>query len=115
MLGPVRSLSQYLVLPGPGHCVAQKQRQQPRAHFLKQSHLITAQFPKALLVVCSGGHVKLDEDTDLGYVENGTPCGPDMVCLDHRCLPTEAFNFSTCPGTTDSQICSGHGVCSCTL
>ncbi|XP_048162466.1 disintegrin and metalloproteinase domain-containing protein 22 isoform X11 [Corvus hawaiiensis] len=61
---------------------------------------------------CSGGHVKLDEDTDLGYVENGTPCGLDMVCLDHRCLPTEAFNFSTCPGTTDSQICSGHGVCS---
>ncbi|XP_066054119.1 disintegrin and metalloproteinase domain-containing protein 22 isoform X8 [Chamaea fasciata] len=61
---------------------------------------------------CSGGHVKLDEDTDLGYVENGTPCGPDMVCLDHRCLPAEAFNFSTCPGTTDSQICSGHGVCS---
>ncbi|NWI65074.1 ADA22 protein, partial [Todus mexicanus] len=61
---------------------------------------------------CSGGHVKLDEETDLGYVENGTPCGPNMVCLDHRCLPTEAFNFSTCPGTTDSQICSGHGVCS---
>ncbi|XP_066173116.1 disintegrin and metalloproteinase domain-containing protein 22 isoform X5 [Sylvia atricapilla] len=61
---------------------------------------------------CSGGHVKLDEDTDLGYVENGTPCGPDMVCLDHRCLPAEAFNFSTCPGTTDSHICSGHGVCS---
>ncbi|KAM6088824.1 disintegrin and metalloproteinase domain-containing protein 22 isoform 3-T3 [Chlamydotis macqueenii] len=61
---------------------------------------------------CSGGHVKLDEETDLGYVENGTPCGPNMVCLEHRCLPTEAFNFSTCPGTTDSQICSGHGVCS---
>ncbi|XP_027540442.1 disintegrin and metalloproteinase domain-containing protein 22 isoform X4 [Neopelma chrysocephalum] len=61
---------------------------------------------------CSGGHVKLDEETDLGYVENGTPCGPNMVCLDHRCLPAEAFNFSTCPGTTDSQICSGHGVCS---
>ncbi|GAB0184708.1 disintegrin and metalloproteinase domain-containing protein 22 [Grus japonensis] len=61
---------------------------------------------------CSGGHVKLDEETDLGYVENGTPCGPNMVCLEHRCLPTEAFNFTTCPGTTDSQICSGHGVCS---
>ncbi|NXP81369.1 ADA22 protein, partial [Ramphastos sulfuratus] len=61
---------------------------------------------------CSGAHVKLDEDTDLGYVENGTPCGPSMVCLDHRCLPAEAFNFSTCPGTSDSQICSGHGVCS---
>uniref|UniRef100_A0A8C3KH47 ADAM metallopeptidase domain 22 n=1 Tax=Calidris pygmaea TaxID=425635 RepID=A0A8C3KH47_9CHAR len=49
---------------------------------------------------CSGGHVKLDEDTDLGYVENGTPCGPNMVCLEHRCLPTEAFNFSTCPDST---------------
>ncbi|KAM6134737.1 LOW QUALITY PROTEIN: disintegrin and metalloproteinase domain-containing protein 22 [Pterocles gutturalis] len=61
---------------------------------------------------CSGGHVKLDEETDLGYVENGTPCGPDMVCLEHRCLPAEAFNFSTCPGTAGSQICSGHGVCS---
>uniref|UniRef100_A0A803VU32 ADAM metallopeptidase domain 22 n=1 Tax=Ficedula albicollis TaxID=59894 RepID=A0A803VU32_FICAL len=61
---------------------------------------------------CSGGHVRLDEDTDLGYVENGTPCGPDMVCLDHRCLPAEAFNFSTCPGTADSRVCSGHGVCS---
>uniref|UniRef100_A0A8C3L5X3 ADAM metallopeptidase domain 22 n=1 Tax=Chrysolophus pictus TaxID=9089 RepID=A0A8C3L5X3_CHRPC len=60
---------------------------------------------------CSGGHVKLDEETDLGYVENGTPCGPNMVCLDHRCLPIESFNFSTCPGTTDTQICSGHGVC----
>uniref|UniRef100_A0A8B9T6Q1 ADAM metallopeptidase domain 22 n=1 Tax=Anas platyrhynchos TaxID=8839 RepID=A0A8B9T6Q1_ANAPL len=59
-----------------------------------------------------GGHVKLDEETDLGYVENGTPCGPNMVCLEHRCLPTESFNFSTCPGTTDNQICSGHGVCS---
>lgn len=61
---------------------------------------------------CSGAHVKIDEETDLGYVENGTPCGPNMVCLDHRCLPIESFNFSTCPGTTDTQICSGHGVCS---
>uniref|UniRef100_A0A8B9EHR3 ADAM metallopeptidase domain 22 n=1 Tax=Anser cygnoides TaxID=8845 RepID=A0A8B9EHR3_ANSCY len=59
---------------------------------------------------CSGGHVKLDEETDLGYVENGTPCGPNMVCLEHRCLPAESFNFSTCPGTTDNQICSGHGL-----
>lgn len=56
--------------------------------------------------------MKLDEETDLGYVENGTPCGPNMVCLEHRCLPAESFNFSTCPGTTDNQICSGHGVCS---
>nr|XP_033787135.1 disintegrin and metalloproteinase domain-containing protein 22 isoform X1 [Geotrypetes seraphini] len=61
---------------------------------------------------CSGGHVKLDEETDLGYVEDGTPCGTKMMCLQHRCLPIDAFNFSTCPGTTDTKICSGHGVCS---
>uniref|UniRef100_A0A8C3PBM3 ADAM metallopeptidase domain 22 n=1 Tax=Chrysemys picta bellii TaxID=8478 RepID=A0A8C3PBM3_CHRPI len=60
---------------------------------------------------CSGGHVKLDEETDLGYVEDGTPCGPEMICFERRCLPTDSFNFSICPGTTDDKICSGHGVC----
>ncbi|KAE8596122.1 hypothetical protein XENTR_v10015976 [Xenopus tropicalis] len=60
---------------------------------------------------CSGGHVKLDEDTDLGYVEDGTPCGTGMMCLEHRCLPIDSFNFSTCLGSTN-KICSGHGVCS---
>ncbi|XP_043973194.1 disintegrin and metalloproteinase domain-containing protein 22 isoform X4 [Gambusia affinis] len=61
---------------------------------------------------CSGAHVLIDGDTDLGYVEDGTACGTDSICLDHKCLPIEQFNFSTCPGTTDKTICSGHGVCS---
>ncbi|KAM8825713.1 disintegrin and metalloproteinase domain-containing protein 22 isoform 1-T1 [Synchiropus picturatus] len=61
---------------------------------------------------CSGAHVLIDGDTDLGYVEDGTACGTDRICLDHKCLPVEQFNFSTCPGTTDQFICSGHGVCS---
>ncbi|XP_018124628.1 disintegrin and metalloproteinase domain-containing protein 22-like isoform X3 [Xenopus laevis] len=60
---------------------------------------------------CSGGHVKLDEDTDLGYVEDGTPCGAGMMCLEHRCLPIDSFNLSTCLGSTN-KICSGNGVCS---
>ncbi|XP_066441558.1 disintegrin and metalloproteinase domain-containing protein 22 isoform X3 [Eleutherodactylus coqui] len=60
---------------------------------------------------CSGGHVKLDEETDLGYVEDGTPCGEQMMCLDHRCLPVDHFNFSSCLGST-KKICSGHGICS---
>uniref|UniRef100_A0A3Q2C824 ADAM metallopeptidase domain 22 n=1 Tax=Cyprinodon variegatus TaxID=28743 RepID=A0A3Q2C824_CYPVA len=60
---------------------------------------------------CSGGHVLIDGDTDLGYVEDGTACGTDSICLDHKCLSIEQFNFSTCPGTTDNTICSGHGVC----
>ncbi|KAJ8411620.1 hypothetical protein AAFF_G00164280 [Aldrovandia affinis] len=61
---------------------------------------------------CSGGHVIIDGDTDLGYVEDGTACGTERICFNHRCLPVQEFNFSTCPGTTDKKICSGHGVCS---
>ncbi|XP_033022111.1 disintegrin and metalloproteinase domain-containing protein 22 isoform X6 [Lacerta agilis] len=62
--------------------------------------------------VCSGGHVKLEEDADLGYVEDGTPCGQGRICWEHRCLSVESFNFSSCPGSTEGTICSGHGVCS---
>ncbi|XP_077170218.1 disintegrin and metalloproteinase domain-containing protein 11 isoform X2 [Paroedura picta] len=61
---------------------------------------------------CRGGHVQLVDGTDLSYVEDGTPCGPSMLCLDHKCLHVSAFNFSTCPGSWGGQICSDHGVCS---
>ncbi|XP_077160295.1 disintegrin and metalloproteinase domain-containing protein 22 isoform X5 [Paroedura picta] len=61
---------------------------------------------------CSGGHVKLEEDADLGYVEDGTPCGPDRICWGHKCLAVDSFNFSSCPGSSGGNICSGHGVCS---
>uniref|UniRef100_A0A8C4GXV7 ADAM metallopeptidase domain 22 n=1 Tax=Dicentrarchus labrax TaxID=13489 RepID=A0A8C4GXV7_DICLA len=64
---------------------------------------------------CSGAHVLIDGDTDLGYVEDGTACGTDRICFNHKCLPIQQFNFSTCPGTTDKIICSGHGVCSSEL
>ena len=58
----------------------------------------------------SGGHVMIDGDSDLGYVEDGTACGTERVCFNHKCLPLQEFNFSTCPGTTEKTICSGHGV-----
>ncbi|XP_036767701.2 disintegrin and metalloproteinase domain-containing protein 22 isoform X10 [Manis pentadactyla] len=61
---------------------------------------------------CSGGHVKLEEDVDLGYVEDGTPCGPQMMCLEHRCLSVASFNFSTCLSNKEGTVCSGNGVCS---
>ncbi|XP_077577684.1 disintegrin and metalloproteinase domain-containing protein 22 isoform X3 [Stigmatopora nigra] len=64
---------------------------------------------------CSGGHVLIDGDTDLGYVEDGTACGTDRICFNRKCIPVQQFNFSTCPGTTDKVICSGHGVCSSEL
>uniref|UniRef100_A0A8C7SMJ2 ADAM metallopeptidase domain 22 n=1 Tax=Oncorhynchus mykiss TaxID=8022 RepID=A0A8C7SMJ2_ONCMY len=59
----------------------------------------------------SGGHVMIDGDSDLGYVEDGTACGTERVCFNHKCLPLQEFNFSTCPGTTEKTICSGHGIC----
>ncbi|KAK2820437.1 hypothetical protein Q5P01_023396 [Channa striata] len=61
---------------------------------------------------CRGGHAVLDDGLDLGYVEDGTPCGPNMMCLERRCLPVSTFNLSTCPGSSSSRICSHHGTCS---
>lgn len=61
-------------------------------------------------VTCRGGHAVLDDGLDLGYVDDGTPCGPNMMCLGRRCLPVTTFNLSTCPGSSSSRICSYHGV-----
>ncbi|XP_028287749.1 disintegrin and metalloproteinase domain-containing protein 11 isoform X1 [Parambassis ranga] len=61
---------------------------------------------------CMGGHAVLDDGLDLGYVEDGTPCGPNMMCLERRCLPVTTFNLSICPGSSTLRICSHHGTCS---
>ncbi|XP_030638100.1 disintegrin and metalloproteinase domain-containing protein 23 [Chanos chanos] len=63
------------------------------------------------LVDCSGGHVLLDDETDLGYVDDGTPCGPSMMCLDRKCLPISSLNLTACPSGPDGRVCSNHGVC----
>lgn len=65
---------------------------------------------KRLNVSIRGGHALLEDGSDLGYVEDGTPCGPNMMCLDRRCLPVAAFNLSTCAGSNFGRICSDHGV-----
>lgn len=65
---------------------------------------------KSLNVSVRGGHALLEDGSDLGYVEDGTPCGPNMMCLDRRCLPVAAFNLSTCAGSNFGRICSDHGV-----
>uniref|UniRef100_A0A8B9KII4 ADAM metallopeptidase domain 11 n=1 Tax=Astyanax mexicanus TaxID=7994 RepID=A0A8B9KII4_ASTMX len=59
---------------------------------------------------CRGGHAVLEDGSDLGYVEDGTPCGPSMMCLERRCLPLSSFNISTCPGSNSGPTCSNHGV-----
>lgn len=52
----------------------------------------------------------LPDGSGLGYVEDGTPCGPNMMCLDRKCLPATIFNFSTCPSSGSGDVCSSHGV-----
>ncbi|XP_072417854.1 disintegrin and metalloproteinase domain-containing protein 11-like isoform X2 [Chiloscyllium punctatum] len=61
---------------------------------------------------CRGGHVVLDDGTSLGYVEDGTACGPNMMCLDRKCLSIQAFNLSTCPQSSSGEVCFNHGICS---
>ncbi|KAL0190660.1 hypothetical protein M9458_013358, partial [Cirrhinus mrigala] len=56
-----------------------------------------------------GGHVLLDDDTDLGYVEDGTPCGPSMMCLERKCLPISSLNLTACPSGPGGRVCSSHG------
>ncbi|OPJ90199.1 hypothetical protein AV530_014798 [Patagioenas fasciata monilis] len=78
-----------------------------------QGEIIPSSFyHQGRIVDCSGAHVLLDDDTDLGYVEDGAPCGPHMMCLDKKCLPIQSLNITSCPIGSSGKVCSGHGVCS---
>ncbi|NXO74062.1 ADA11 protein, partial [Phainopepla nitens] len=82
----------------------------PRLGELSGEIATTTFYHQNRYVDCRGGHVQLVDGSDLSYVEDGTPCGPGMLCLDHKCLPATAFNFSSCPGSWDGKICFDHGV-----
>uniref|UniRef100_A0A3B3Y9D2 ADAM metallopeptidase domain 23a n=1 Tax=Poecilia mexicana TaxID=48701 RepID=A0A3B3Y9D2_9TELE len=83
----------------------------PRIGMMKGDITPTSFNHQGNVIQCTGAHVLLDDDTDLGYVEDGTPCGPSMMCLDHKCLPIQLLNMSTCPIGPNGQVCSAHGVC----
>uniref|UniRef100_A0AAQ5ZLR1 ADAM metallopeptidase domain 23a n=1 Tax=Amphiprion ocellaris TaxID=80972 RepID=A0AAQ5ZLR1_AMPOC len=83
----------------------------PRIGMMKGEVTPTSFNHQGNVIQCTGAHVLLDDDTDLGYVEDGTPCGPSMMCLDHKCLPIQSLNMSTCPSGPNGQVCSAHGVC----
>uniref|UniRef100_A0A672M4K1 ADAM metallopeptidase domain 23a n=1 Tax=Sinocyclocheilus grahami TaxID=75366 RepID=A0A672M4K1_SINGR len=82
----------------------------PRIGTLKGDVTPTTFNHQGRLVDCSGGHVLLDDDTDLGYVEDGTPCGPSMMCLERKCLPISSLNLTACPSGPGGRVCSSHGV-----
>ncbi|XP_061463882.1 disintegrin and metalloproteinase domain-containing protein 23 isoform X5 [Rhineura floridana] len=84
----------------------------PRIGHLQGEIIPTSFFHQGVVVNCSCGHVLLDDNTDLGYVEDGTPCGPQMMCMDRRCLSIQSLNISNCPIGVNGKVCSGHGVCS---
>ncbi|XP_063093419.1 disintegrin and metalloproteinase domain-containing protein 23 isoform X2 [Cavia porcellus] len=84
----------------------------PRIGQLHGEIIPTSFYHQGRVIDCSGAHVVLDDDTDVGYVEDGTPCGPSMMCLDRKCLQIQALNMSSCPLDSKGKVCSGHGVCS---
>ncbi|KAH0507366.1 Disintegrin and metalloproteinase domain-containing protein 23 [Microtus ochrogaster] len=84
----------------------------PRIGQLQGEIIPTSFYHQGRVIDCSGAHVVLDDDTDVGYVEDGTPCGPSMMCLDRKCLQIQALNMSSCPLDSKGKVCSGHGVCS---
>ncbi|XP_061696921.1 disintegrin and metalloproteinase domain-containing protein 23 isoform X6 [Syngnathoides biaculeatus] len=83
----------------------------PRIGTMKGDITPTSFNHQGRVIDCSGGHVLLDDETDLGYVDDGSPCGPSMMCLDHKCLSIQSLNISTCPTGPNGQVCSAHGVC----
>uniref|UniRef100_A0A668W1N5 ADAM metallopeptidase domain 23a n=2 Tax=Oreochromis aureus TaxID=47969 RepID=A0A668W1N5_OREAU len=83
----------------------------PRIGTMKGDSTPTSFNHQGNVIQCTGAHVLLDDETDLGYVEDGTPCGPSMMCLDRKCLPIQSLNMSTCPIGPNGHVCSGHGVC----
>ncbi|KAL7991483.1 hypothetical protein Chor_015739 [Crotalus horridus] len=82
----------------------------PRIGHLQGEIIPTSFFHQGVVVNCSCAHVLLDDETDLGYVEDGTPCGPNMMCMDRRCLSIQSLNISSCPMDANGKVCSGHGV-----
>uniref|UniRef100_UPI00358DED2F disintegrin and metalloproteinase domain-containing protein 9-like isoform X2 n=1 Tax=Myxine glutinosa TaxID=7769 RepID=UPI00358DED2F len=42
---------------------------------------------------------------DLGLVQTGTKCGPDKVCIDHRCVNVSLLGYYS----AKADICNGHG------
>ncbi|XP_051998406.1 disintegrin and metalloproteinase domain-containing protein 23 [Xyrauchen texanus] len=83
----------------------------PRVGIMKGEVTSTNFNHQGRLIDCNGGHVLLDDQTDLGYVEDGTPCGPSMMCVDRKCLPIQSLNLSSCPSRSNGHVCSSHGVC----
>ncbi|KAM9031574.1 disintegrin and metalloproteinase domain-containing protein 23 isoform X2 [Sarcophilus harrisii] len=84
----------------------------PRIGQLQGEIIPTSFYHQGRVIDCSGAHVVLDDDTDVGYVEDGTPCGPSMMCLDRKCLQIQSLNMSSCPLDSNGKVCSNHGVCS---
>ncbi|KAK7940110.1 hypothetical protein WMY93_003436 [Mugilogobius chulae] len=46
---------------------------------------------------CRGGHVLLEDGSDLGYVEDGTPCGPNDTCSNEvKCICDRDYTGKDC-------------------
>ncbi|XP_026341052.3 disintegrin and metalloproteinase domain-containing protein 15 isoform X4 [Ursus arctos] len=56
---------------------------------------------------CSWVHLDLGDDVAQPLLTlPGTACGPDLVCIDRQCRPTDVLRAQECRSN-----CHGHGVC----
>ncbi|XP_045640075.1 disintegrin and metalloproteinase domain-containing protein 15 isoform X3 [Ursus americanus] len=56
---------------------------------------------------CSWVHLDLGDDVAQPLLTlPGTACGPDLVCIDRQCQPTDVLRAQECRSN-----CHGHGVC----
>ncbi|XP_012691116.1 disintegrin and metalloproteinase domain-containing protein 23 [Clupea harengus] len=94
-----------------GYLLCSKIGRNPRIGTMRGDITPTTFNHQGRLVDCSGGHVLMDDDTDLGYMDEGSPCGPSMVCLERKCMPISSLNITACPSGPNGRICSAHGVC----
>ncbi|XP_019658599.2 disintegrin and metalloproteinase domain-containing protein 15 isoform X6 [Ailuropoda melanoleuca] len=59
---------------------------------------------------CSWVHLDLGDDVAQPLLTlPGTACGPDLVCIDRQCQPTDVLRAQEC-----RSKCHGHGVCDST-
>lgn len=52
---------------------------------------------------------KTSDVSVIGLISDGTICGEERICINHRCVPQPAYTES-CPRGSGNTTCSGLGV-----
>ncbi|XP_048582654.1 uncharacterized protein LOC116601185 isoform X2 [Nematostella vectensis] len=61
-------------------------------------------------VKCSVAKLKSADYVGLGMVRDGTTCGSNKICINHKCESLSSLRPKSCPSIGGKE-CAGHGVC----